>query len=285
MPHTALLPPDSGRLLQDDGVPEPQNTRHRTAEAAGAGSLHSLHAFDSPESPESPESPDSADSPDTLAAPDPAAMRRQYRAAGLTEQELAADPYRQFARWFRDAVAAAGDGVLAEPNAMVLSTADADGVPSSRTVLLKGYDRRGFVFFTNYDSRKGRELTANPRAALLFPWHPLARQVLVAGTVRRVPAEETAAYFRSRPYGSRIGAWASEQSAVVASRAELEERYAAAAARWPEGTDVRVPPRWGGFLVEPVSVEFWQGRENRLHDRLRYVPAAGGGWAVERLAP
>ncbi|MBD0734666.1 pyridoxamine 5'-phosphate oxidase [Streptomyces sp. CBMA29] len=212
-------------------------------------------------------------------------MREQYRAAGLTEPELAADPCEQFARWFADAVRARDHGALAEPNAMVVSTAGADGVPSSRTVLLKGYDQRGFVFFSNYASRKGRELAANPHVALLFPWHPIARQVIVGGSAARVPRDETAAYFRSRPYGSRIGAWASEQSAVVASREVLEARYAELCARWPEGSDVPVPPFWGGFRVEPRTVEFWQGRENRLHDRLRYTRGADGGWGIERLAP
>lgn len=216
--------------------------------------------------------------------PDPAAMRKRYRTTGITEDELAAEPYAQFTRWFADAVAAAEGGVLAEPNAMVLSTADADGLPSSRTVLLKGYDTRGFVFFSNYRSRKGRALAANPRASLLFPWHAIARQVIVGGAVTQVSPEETADYFRSRPYGSQIGAWASEQSSVVASRAALEEQYAELAARWPEGTAVPVPPFWGGFRVDAASVEFWQGRENRLHDRLRYVRGAGG-WSVERLAP
>lgn len=212
-------------------------------------------------------------------------MRKQYRATGLTEAELPADPYEQFAHWFAEAVRATGGGLLAEPNAMVVSTADADGVPSSRTVLLKGYDQHGFVFYSNYGSRKGRELAANPRASLLFPWHPIARQVIVGGTVARVSAQETAAYFHSRPHGSQLGAWASEQSRVVASRTALEERYAEVSGRWPEGAQVPVPPTWGGFRVEASSVEFWQGRENRLHDRLRYVRGGDGGWTVERLAP
>ncbi len=220
----------------------------------------------------------------TLPEADPAAMRKQYGVAGLTEADLAADPYGQFARWFADAVRAAGAGLLTEPNAMVVSTAGADGAPSSRTVLLKAYDRRGFVFFSNYDSRKGRELAANPQAALLFPWHPIARQVLVTGSVTRVSAHETEAYFHSRPHGSQLGARASAQSSVVASREALEDRYAEEAARFPEGTEVPVPPYWGGFRVQARTVEFWQGRENRLHDRLRYV-RSGGGWSVERLAP
>lgn len=233
---------------------------------------------------------DEADVTDETAGPqaerinDPAAMRKQYRAAGLTEEQLASDPYEQFARWFADAVQAAGRGIITEPNAMVVSTADTDGVPSSRTVLLKGYDQRGFVFFSNYGSRKARELAANPRASLLFPWHPIARQVIVGGTVTRVSADETAAYFHSRPHGSQLGAWASEQSAVIASRAQVEQRYAELSARWPEGTEVPVPPNWGGFRVAAVSIEFWQGQENRLHDRLRYV-RGDGRWVVERLAP
>jgi pyridoxamine 5'-phosphate oxidase len=222
--------------------------------------------------------------PQNVPSDDPAVMRKQYRADGLTETELADDPYEQFARWFAEAVKAASNGELAEPNAMVVSTAGADAVPSSRTVLLKGYDQRGFVFFSNHGSRKGRELEANPYASLLFPWHSIARQVIIAGPVRRVSADETAAYFHSRPHGSQLGAWASEQSRVVPSRTSLEERYAEVAARWPEGTQVPVPPYWGGFRVEAMSVEFWQGRENRLHDRLRYVHGTGG-WAVERLAP
>ncbi|MEU4652588.1 pyridoxamine 5'-phosphate oxidase [Streptomyces sp. NPDC023723] len=211
-------------------------------------------------------------------------MRRQYRADGLGETELAATPVAQFARWFKQA---ATDGGLFEPNAMVVSTADAEGRPSSRTVLLKHFDERGFVFYTNYGSRKARDLTANPYVSLLFPWHPMARQVIVTGTAARTGRDETAAYFRTRPHGSQLGAWASTQSAVAGSRAELDAAYAELAARYPEGEQVPVPPHWGGFRVVPRTVEFWQGRENRLHDRLRYVAAAdgGGGWRVERLSP
>ncbi|MCX5037160.1 Pyridoxine/pyridoxamine 5'-phosphate oxidase [Streptomyces sp. KO7888] len=213
---------------------------------------------------------------------DLASMRKQYRAEGLSETELAATPVEQFARWFKQA---ATDGGLFEPNAMVVSTADAEGRPSSRTVLLKHFDAQGFVFYTNYDSRKGRELDANPYVSLLFPWHPMARQVVVTGVARRTGRDETAAYFRTRPHGSQLGAWASVQSSVVADRRALDGAYAELAARYPEGEQVPVPPHWGGFRVVPQAVEFWQGRENRLHDRLRYVAEGGGGWRVERLSP
>ncbi|MEU0074779.1 pyridoxamine 5'-phosphate oxidase [Streptomyces sp. NPDC006332] len=209
-------------------------------------------------------------------------MRQQYRAEGFGESDLAATPVEQFARWFRQA---ATEGRLFEPNAMVVSTADAEGRPSSRTVLLKAFDEQGFVFYTNYDSRKARDLAVNPHVALLFPWHPMARQVIVTGVARRTGREETAAYFRSRPHGSQLGAWASAQSSVVADRAGLDAHYAELAARYPEGTPVPVPPHWGGFRVAPQAVEFWQGRENRLHDRLRYVAEADGSWRVERLSP
>ncbi|MDX6348512.1 MAG: pyridoxamine 5-phosphate oxidase [Streptomyces sp.] len=212
-------------------------------------------------------------------AHDPAAMRKQYRAQGLAEADLAADPYTQFAHWFADAV----NGGITEPNAMVVATADPDGRPSSRTVLLKSYDHRGFVFYTNYASRKGRELEANPYASLLFPWHPIARQVIADGPVERVSRDETEAYFRSRPHGSRLGAWASAQSRPV-TRDELERTYEELATRYPEGSDVPVPPHWGGFRVRADRVEFWQGRENRLHDRLRYENG-DGTWSVQRLAP
>ncbi|MFG2820733.1 pyridoxamine 5'-phosphate oxidase [Kitasatospora sp. NPDC048365] len=209
-------------------------------------------------------------------------MRKHYQHEGLAEADLAADPIGQFTRWFHDA----DEAGVAEPNAMVLSTADADGMPSSRTVLLKGYDRRGFVFYTNYGSRKGADLAANPRASLLFPWIDLARQVVIGGRVEKVGRDETAAYFRTRPHGSQLGAWASEQSSPVDGREVLEQRYADLAARYPEGEGVPVPPFWGGYRVVPLTVEFWQGRENRLHDRLRFVAdVEGEGWRVERLCP
>lgn len=211
---------------------------------------------------------------------DPAVMREQYRSGGLQEEGLAPGPYEQFALWFAQAFRSG----LPEPNAMIVSTADATGRPSSRTVLLKGYDERGFVFYTNYASRKGTELTANPQVSLLFPWYPLARQVIVGGTAERVGPAETAAYFRSRPRGSQLGAWASAQSTVVSSRAEIDAAYDAVAARFPEGEPVPVPEGWGGFRVTAETVEFWQGRENRLHDRLRYA-RSGAGWRVERLCP
>ncbi|MFI1970381.1 pyridoxamine 5'-phosphate oxidase [Streptomyces cinnamoneus] len=209
-------------------------------------------------------------------------MRAHYKSEGLAENDLAEGPFEQFALWFAAAVA----GELHEPNAMVVSTADAAGRPSSRSVLLKGYDTRGFVFYTNYGSRKAREIAENPHVSLLFPWYPLARQIVVTGRASRVDPEETAVYFRSRPHGSQIGAWASEQSTVVASRAELDAAYDRMAARHPLGEPVPVPPHWGGFRVVPDMVEFWQGRANRLHDRLRYVrDGEGEEWRVERLCP
>lgn len=209
-------------------------------------------------------------------------MRKQYRADGLDESELAAGPMEQFGRWF---LQAAQEGAVFEPNAMVVSTADAEGRPSSRTVLMKAYDADGFVFYTNYDSRKARDLAENPYVSLLFPWHALARQVIVTGTAVRTGRDETAAYFRTRPHGSQLGAWASAQSSVISSRAELDAAYEELLARYPEGEQVPVPPHWGGFRVVPRSVEFWQGRWNRLHDRLRYEAEPGGSWRVERLSP
>jgi pyridoxamine 5'-phosphate oxidase len=212
---------------------------------------------------------------------DPAAMRAHYRAEGLSEQDLEPGPFAQFSLWFAQAEASG----LHEPNAMIVSTADERGRPSSRTVLLKRYDEQGFVFFTNYGSRKGRELEANPYVSLLFPWHGIARQVIISGTAERTGRDETAAYFRTRPHGSQLGAWASEQSSRVASREELDRMYAQLAARYPEGEDVPAPAQWGGYRVRPESVEFWQGRENRLHDRLRFTRTEDDGWEVERLCP
>ena len=188
-------------------------------------------------------------------------------------------PIAQFERWFGEAVAA---GVV-EPNAMVVATVDDDGAPSARHVLLKGVDERGFVFFTNYDSDKAHQLVADPRCALVFRWHALNRQVRVRGTARHLPDEESDDYFRTRPRGSQLGAWASPQSQVLASRAELEDRLAEVEARFA-GRDVPRPSHWGGILVSPVSLELWQGRPDRLHDRLRYR-LDGSQWRIERLAP
>jgi pyridoxamine 5'-phosphate oxidase len=209
---------------------------------------------------------------------DLAALREDYGRAGLDESDLAADPVEMFRSWLRDAV----DARLHEPNAMVVATVGPDGQPSSRMVLLKGVDDAGFVFFTNTASRKGRELADQPRCALLFPWHPLERQVRVEGVATPLPRADVEAYFAVRPRGSRIGAWASHQSEVVADRAELEGAYEAADARF--GEEVPPPEEWGGYAVRPEAVEFWQGRRSRMHDRLSYR-REGAHWVVERLAP
>jgi pyridoxamine 5'-phosphate oxidase len=217
------------------------------------------------------------------AHPDLAAMRAAYARTGLDEASILPDPLEQFARWMQDAINAG----LPEPNAMVVATATRDGVPSARTVLLKGVDERGFTFFTNTGSRKAAELAANPRAALVFPWHALERQVRVTGLVSVVDRAEAGDYFASRPHGSRLGAWASPQSQVIGGRADLDARLAVVAERWPEGDDVPLPDFWGGYRVAPEEVEFWAGREDRLHDRLRFRHDRGapGGWLLERLAP
>jgi pyridoxamine 5'-phosphate oxidase len=209
-------------------------------------------------------------------------MRRDYGRAGLNEAEAPDAPLALWERWFEEARRAG----LVEPNAMVLATAGADGRPTSRTVLLKGADERGFVFYTNYGSRKAQDLAANPWASLLFPWHELERQVIVGGPVERVDRAEAEAYFRSRPLGSQIGAWASAQSTVLRDRAELEARVQEAMRRF-QGQAVPLPEFWGGFRVRPETVEFWQGRPSRLHDRLRYTrdDAAPSGWRRERLSP
>lgn len=209
---------------------------------------------------------------------DPAHLRQNYDVGALDEADADPDPFRQFASWFATAL----NADLKEPNAMALGTADAQGRPASRMVLLKGVDDRGFVFFTNYESRKGQDLTANPLASLLFWWDRLHRQVRIEGRVEKVADQESESYFRSRPYGSRLGAAASPQSSVIASRAELEDRFKALEEAHPE--DLPRPAHWGGFRVVPDHFEFWQGRQSRLHDRLVYRPA-GDAWRIERLAP
>lgn len=208
-----------------------------------------------------------------------AARREDYARGGLAEADLAPDPVAMFGRWYADAVAAG----IHEPNAMVVASATPDGVPSARFVLLKGVSEEGFVFYTNLASRKGRELLANPRCALLFPWHPLERQVRVDGVAEQLPRTDVETYFATRPRGSQLGAHASHQSQVVSGRAELEAAYAEAENRFA-GADVPAPEEWGGFRVRPEAVEFWQGRTGRMHDRLRYR-RTGDGWATERLAP
>ena len=209
-------------------------------------------------------------------------MRRDYALAGLAEADApAVEPWPLWERWFEEA----GKGGIREPNAMVVAPADAaSGLPSMRTVLLKGADGRGFVFFTNYESRKGAELAGNPRASLLFPWHDLERQVIVAGAVEKTSAEETEAYFHVRPLGNQVGAWASAQSSVLSGRQELERHVEARMAEF-RGKVVPVPPFWGGYRVIPATIEFWQGRPSRLHDRLRYVHRPDGSWGRERLSP
>jgi pyridoxamine 5'-phosphate oxidase len=207
-------------------------------------------------------------------------LRRDYSLAGLTEKDLAKDPFRQFEKWFQEAEAAK----IPEPNAMTLSTADREGQPSSRTILLKGLDGRGFVFYGNYESRKGRELAANSRASLLFPWIAIERQVIAEGKVVRISREESETYFHSRPRLSQLGAWASQQSSIVPGRAVLEQNMKAMEEKYA-GREVPVPPNWGGYRLAPDTVEFWQGRRNRLHDRLRYRRGKDGEWTVERLAP
>jgi pyridoxamine 5'-phosphate oxidase len=206
-------------------------------------------------------------------------LRREYALARLDEKDVSRDPIAEFARWFAEAQAAE----VEEPNAMVLATATPDGIPSARVVLLKGFDERGFVFFTDYRSLKGAELEANPRAALVLHWSELERQVRITGDVTRTSAEESEAYYRSRPLGSRLGAWVSHQSQAIPSRDVLEGGLREVERRFAGG-DVPLPPYWGGYRVKPGAIEFWQGRENRLHDRVRYV-REGERWRIERLAP
>jgi len=213
--------------------------------------------------------------------PDIAQLRRDYARARLDEADVSHDPLVEFARWFAEAQ----EAKVPDPTAMTLATSSPDGHPSARIVLLKGFDQRGFVFFTDYRSRKGMELEANPRAALVFWWGELERQVRITGGVALATHEESEGYFKTRPLGSRIGAWASHQSRVIPGRATLEGDVKQVEARFPDG-EVPLPPHWGGYRVVPDAIEFWQGRESRLHDRIRYVRETGGkAWRVERLSP
>ncbi len=211
---------------------------------------------------------------------DLAALRREYGDQGLDVPDLAPDPMTMFQQWLDDTV----ESGLHEPNAMVVTSVSAEGQPSARMVLLKAVDERGFVFYTNYESRKGREIDAHPAVALLFPWHDLQRQVRVEGTATRVTQIESEAYFSSRPRGSQLGAWASPQSAEVSSRAELDSLYQAVEDRFDDSVGVPLPPQWGGYLIRPEVVEFWQGRHGRMHDRLVYR-RTGETWTTTRLAP
>ena len=207
-------------------------------------------------------------------------IRKDYKLQTLSKADVAADPFLQFDKWWDDAVKSEID----EVNAMTLATANKEGKPSARIVLLKGYDKNGFVFFTNYQSHKGHELTENPNACLVFFWAALERQVRITGTVEKITAAESDVYFESRPAGSRIGAWASPQSSVITSREIIEERQKEFEQKFNDGNITR-PPYWGGYIVKPFEIEFWQGRPSRLHDRIQYTLQEESGWKIERLAP
>ena len=209
-----------------------------------------------------------------------AKMRRSYGEIGLRESDLNPDPIAQFKLWLKDA---ADNPMVVEANAMVLSTVN-DDQPTTRTVLLKDVTDAGFTFFTNYNSAKSKSIDANPKISLLFPWYPMERQVKILGSAARIDERDSDAYFATRPWSSQIGAWASDQSAPLSSREELEQRWSEFARKFPEGTSVPRPPHWGGFLVIPTMIEFWQGRYSRLHDRIRYSKT-GSAWKPERFYP
>ncbi len=210
------------------------------------------------------------------------AMRRSYGEAGLSESDISTDPITQFQIWLK---AAAENSVIAEANAMVLSTVS-DAAPTSRTVLLKDVTQEGFTFFTNYNSRKSKSIEENHNVSLLFPWYAMERQVIVLGKAERISEADSASYFATRPWSSQIGAWASSQSQKLESRAELEKSWEKFSLQYPEGSSVPKPPHWGGFLVRPASIEFWQGRYSRLHDRLRFTrEETAMNWELQRLYP
>jgi pyridoxamine 5'-phosphate oxidase len=207
-------------------------------------------------------------------------IRKEYKLQTLSEKDIHKDPFGQFERWWGEAIHSG----VEEPNAMTLATASADAMPDARIVLLKGFDNRGFTFFTNYHSAKGRQLLENPRATLVFFWKELERQVRISGLVSLSPAAVSDEYFSSRPEGSRIGAWASPQSETIESREWLEEKEKEYREEWA-GRSIERPEYWGGYTVKPINIEFWQGRPSRLHDRFRYSLQNGGSWTIERLAP
>ncbi len=207
-------------------------------------------------------------------------VRKEYSTRGLNESDLAPSPFTQFRRWYEEAVAAN----VIEPNAMTLATATRDGVPSARTILLKGFDERGFVFYTNYESQKGKELAENPNAALVFYWASFERQIRITGVINKISSEESESYFRSRPKGAQLGAWVSLQSQVIPNREVLEERLTELMNELADTENIPVPPYWGGYCLAPREIEFWQGRINRLHDRFRYT-RLNGDWKIERLSP